>query len=184
MKAWSILILVLIPAFAFASGGEHGAIPTKAILIQAFNFSILLGLLVYLLKTPAKTFFSSRGEEFREHLRKAEEAQKHAETQKRTIKERLETLRATAGESTEKVKADAEELKHKIVEDAKNLAGKLKVEAERTAQYELEKAVATVRDELVEAAMTSAEKNLITKVDASEQRRLRSEFVDKLQVVQ
>ena len=186
MKVFSILILMfLFPSLALAAGGgEHGAIPVKAILIQALNFSILVGLLAYLLKKPAKDFFSSRGESFHEHLRKAEEAKERAETKKRTIKDRLESLHATAGDSTAKAKADAEELRHKIVEDAKTLAGKLKIESERTAQHELEKAVATVRDELIEAAMTSAEKNLATKVDATEQRRLQSEFVDKLQVVQ
>lgn len=177
-------ILVLSSSFAFAAGGDSSHIPfTELIVPQIVNFLIVVTLLTFLTKKMIKEHFAARKESFSMHLKKAEAAKEKAEETHRLLKERLDKLEQTASSSIEEAKAEAAELKHRIIADAKSLSTRLEEEAKRTASYELEKAKAHLREDLLQMSFQMAEGTLQENVNADEQKRLQSEFVEKIQVV-
>ena len=71
-----------------------------------------------------------------------------------------------------------------IMEDAKTLSERLEKDAEKTAQFELQKAKSELLTELLDNSLALASKQLEEKVGEQEHKRLQSEFVGKIQVVQ
>lgn len=171
-------------AYAVSPEGEHHGIPWKLILTQTFNFSLVVVGLIFLLRKKVRAHFLERKHQFKKLVQRAEDARQEAEQNKREVTERLQKLEGSAEESVRRAKSEAEELKAKIVEEARTLSEKLKEEAARTADFELERAKLLLRQELLNEAMRAAKVELNASVDESEQKRLQSEFVEKVQVVQ
>src|SRR5688572_16784627 len=91
-------LTLLIAASAWAADGGHGAaaghadphaIPWGSIGVQAFNFFLLVGLLVFMLRKTVKLHFEHRARDYKELVERAEVARKTAEAGHREIRERL-----------------------------------------------------------------------------------------------
>ncbi len=177
-----LLLIVNIPSIVLAAGG--GEIPLKMVTIQTINLLLACGVLVYFTRKVVVSHFVSRHEDFNSEVKKAEEAKSQAEEKKKEISERLIKLQSTQEETLRQVKADAEALREKIVNDAKILAKKLEEESYRSAQLELQKAKEVLRYHLLEKSVAMAQEKMRDQVDGSDLQRMRSEFVEKIQVVQ
>ena len=103
---------------------------------------------------------------------------------KREITERLQKLESNADQSIHQARSEAEELKKKIIAEAETLSVRLEEEARRTAEFELERAKLKLRKALMEEAFQMARSNMEKDVSDGEQQRLKTEFVDRIQVVQ
>lgn len=184
------LYVLVAPALAFAQehgeahGGGHEAagLPT-AVYYQAINFVLYAGLLFFFLRKPVKNYFSNRQADFKQALIKAEAARKEAETKKKEIQERLARLQNSSQDSIAQARAEAEALKAKILQDAAELSQKLREDARRTAELEIERAKHELREELLNQSVALAQKMLADKMVEQDQKRLQTEFVDKIQVV-
>lgn len=188
MKLQHLLPIALLFAAraVWASGGEHHAdagIPWRAIFFQAMNFGLLLAVLAYLTRKKMVSHFKERHQLFQDLVGKAESAKAAAEAQRRTITERLAKLESQADENLRQAKAEAEELRLKILREAEELSKNLEEEARRTVTYEVARARTQLRHEILGEAIELARKNMSTSVGASDQKRLQSEFVEKIQVV-
>ena len=183
-----VLTFVFGSSSGFASATEHGgheaAIP-NIVWLQFVNFGLYAALLFFALKKPVLTFFSSRETNYRDAIKKAEAAKAEAETKRREIQERLTKLESTRDQSIEQARAEAAALRAQIIEEAKTLAAKLKTDAEQTAAVELERAKVALRRELLDQSVLLATKLLSDKdkLQEQDQKRLQSEFVEKIQVV-
>ncbi|MCB0392371.1 MAG: ATP synthase F0 subunit B [Bdellovibrionales bacterium] len=179
-----ILLLVNMPAIALAASGAHGDdIPFKMIISQSINLLIALGVVVYFSKNKVKELFKNRLEDYHKEVKKAEEAKSQAEKKKREISERLNKLKSNQQESINHAKAEAEVMKNKIIADAENLSRKLAEEAKRTYEFECMRANESLRQELLSKAVVNAEDKLKDEVDGTDLKRMRIEFVEKIQVV-
>lgn len=174
-------------SLAQASGGAHGSshegLPYSLLIPQAVNFSVVVVLLYILTRKVVSQHFASRADQYDQLLNKAETARREAETQHRKIKERLANLESSQEDSLKKAHSEAEELKSSILRDAEKLAKRLAEEAQQTAQYEVEKAANKLRLGLLEQATAQASQTLKDQVGGADQKRLNSEFVEKIQVV-
>lgn len=166
-----------------AAAHDSHAIPWASIGVQAFNFGLLLLLLGWLLRKAIVSHFAHRARDYKQLVERAEVARKAAEQTHREIKDRLDQLEAGAEQSLVRARTEAEDLKVRMVQEAKALSAKLEQEAQRGIQLELEKAKAELRRELLQTALRTSGENLKTKLGSSEQKKLQSEFVDKMQVV-
>ena len=177
-------LLFVIAEFAVAAGGsvEHG-IPTKMVFIQGVNFTLAVGLLIYFTNKTIKSHFKTRHEEFFSEVNKAEKARKEAETVKREIVDKLSKLKNTQEESLRAAKAEAEALKKKIISDADQVAKKLLEDAKKTSELEKNKAVEVLRQELLISSVKLAEQKMKEQVDGADLKRMKVEFVEKIQVV-
>lgn len=178
---------IFISVAAAASGGaeHHGpeGIPWKLIGVQTFNFSLVVGALVYFLRDKLKAHFAERRAVYSELIKSAEAARAQAEAGHKIVSEKIRALESQAGAVAEKARAEAEELKSKILTDAKQLSSNLKEEAKRSVQHEIDRAKTQLRQELLTSALDAAHSTLRGAVGASEQKRLQAEFVEKIQVV-
>lgn len=180
-----LLILTLGAAqVAVAAGAAHGeaGIPAS-VMWQAINFALFVGLLWFLLRKKVPAYFAERAANFNLALAKAEKARQEAEEQKRVIEARLQALQSSADQSVAQAKLDAEELRQKIVREAQEISVRIIEDARHTAEIELQRAKSELREEVLSQAMVAAKKILSEKIADTDQKRLQSEFVEKIQVV-
>ena len=187
-KRLLILLIALSPIAAFAAGGaaagHHGptGVPVQVV-YQAINFLIFAGILFFFLRKPVANYFSARQDNYKAALVRAEAARKEAEAKRRDIQERLNKLESTSEKAIADAKAEAAALRTRIVKDAEDLAKNLREEASRTAGAEVERAKVQLREEVLGQAVALSRKLLEEKVTEPDQKRLQSEFVDKIQAV-
>jgi F-type H+-transporting ATPase subunit b len=179
-----LALLSFLPAASLAagSGGPSDGIPVD-VLYQAINFALFVGLGFFFLRKPVSSYFSSREQAFKQALVRAQAAREEAEQRKTEIQMRLSKLQATADDSIEKARAEAAELRSRIVLDAADLAKKLREDAEATANAEIERAKRELREDVLAQAVALSRKVLDEKMAEQDQKRLQTEFVDKIQVV-
>jgi F-type H+-transporting ATPase subunit b len=188
MKSFIAALFVLLsPTLVLAAEhGEAGAhaegIPT-VVWYQFINFFLYAALMVFLFRKPVREYFKNRETAFKQSLIRAEQARRDAETKRRLIQERLEKLQSTTDTVLAQAKAEAEELKARILNDAAALSENLKVEARRTAELEVERAKNELREDLLNQSVVMARKMLSERIAETDQKRLQTEFVDKIQVV-
>jgi F-type H+-transporting ATPase subunit b len=163
--------------------GDPHAIPVHSLGVQAFNFAVLFIVLFFLLRKTAAAHFAHRAKDYKEMVEKAETARKRAESERNQIRDRLQKLESSTEKNIEQAKREAQGLREKLVLEAKSLAEKLEQEAKRTAAAEIEKAKAELRQALLEQSIEASRKSLKSNLGTSEQKKLHSEFVDKIQVV-
>src|SRR4051794_2064038 len=71
------------------SGGHEAVeIPWSPLFVQAFNFTVLFGLLFYLLHKTVKAHFAHRAAEYQQLVQRAESARKEAEASKLEVQRR------------------------------------------------------------------------------------------------
>lgn len=168
---------------AAAHGGGHEGIPWDSIFIQSFNFLLLVGLLIYLLRKTVKAHFTHRANDYQQMVARADAAKREAEQGKMEIKNRLDKLEAGASDSLNQARAEAAAMKVKLQAEAKALSAKVDEDAKRTTQVELDKAKDELRRELLESALQASSNTLRTGLSSGEQKRLQDEFAKKIQVV-
>lgn len=169
---------------ALAAGDPNAGIPWALIGQQVLNLGLVIVFFTFLLRKKIAQHFKNRKAQFAQLVERAEQAKAAAESSKREITERLQKLEATADDGLRKAKSEAEDLKRQILSEAQSLSQRLEEEAQRTAEYEIERVRLQLRKALLEEAIKSAKDSLEQKVNAAEQKRLQSEFVQKIQVVQ
>lgn len=153
---------------------------SNLVLPQLLNFTVFIGLLVFLLKKPLTNHFAGKNEEFEQQQKKAEEARALAERQNLEIKAQLKTLEDNSSRDLEAAHKEAKDIQKKILAEANTLAMKLEAETERMEAFELERAKAKLRFELVQRSTKVAEDEL--KNDASTERRdeLNKAFINSM----
>ncbi|MCB9027182.1 MAG: ATP synthase F0 subunit B [Bdellovibrionaceae bacterium] len=182
-----ILLLINLPALTLAASNSHHGpegIPYKIIITQTINIALALGILIYFTRKKVADHFQVRHEGYHAEVRKAEEAKDAAEKKKREISERLKKLQDTQSNTINQARAEAEEMKRKIIDDAKMAAKKLAEDAKRTYEYEYQKAIELLRKELLSSSIQMAEEKMKDEIDGKVLQRMRSEFVEKIRVVQ
>ena len=178
-----VFLSLSFPTYLLAAAGAPGEIPTKFVITQSINLALAIGILIYFTRKAVVAHFKSRHDEYHAEVRKAEEAKKEAETKKREISERLNKLKNNQEQSLSKAKSEAQALKNKIISDAKTLSQKMEDEALKTSKFEHQRAIEHLRQELLERSLDMAQEKMKDEVDGADLKRMRMEFVDKIQVV-
>ena len=173
-----------INAYAASAGGDHAVhVPGWALFVQAFNVVVLLTILFILLRKGAVAHFANRAKEYNDLVQRAEAAKQKAELGHREIKERLDKLESGAEASLIQARVEADELKAKMIGEARAVSERLRSEAQHTVATEIERAKAELRADLLQSALATSQEVLKSSLSSSEQAKLQSEFVQKIQVV-
>lgn len=185
VRALALLAVAALPALAAAEGGgghgtgHEGGIPS-VVFYQAINFLMFAGILFYFLRNPVKNYFSGRGTAFNAALIKARAAKEEAEAKRQEAAARLGQLTANADAQIAQAKTDAEALRLRLLKDAEDISRNLRNEAARTAEFEVERAKNELRQELLNQSVALSSKILTEKMVEGDQKRLQTEFVDKI----
>ena len=115
-----------------AAAEHHG--PGMAVVFHAINFTILVGLLFYFLRKPAKEFFASRSSQIRGNIdeakiRKEEAAKKYAE-----YEQRLKSIEQEMQGLITGLQQDGELERKRLIETAQQQAASMKSNSERMLQ--------------------------------------------------
>lgn len=182
-----LFLLAFWPSLTLANEvSEHSNMDVhipSSIFWAIINFAIYVAVMVFVLRKPIRQYFADREQSFKQALVKAQSARQDAENRKREITERLQKLESSASESLDSAKAEAEALKAKILKEAEELSKKLKEEAHRSAQHEVERAKVLLREELLQQSLEISKSLMAAKMADPDQKRLQTEFVNKIQVV-
>ena len=145
------------------------------ILFQIVNFSVVVGLLSYLLYKPVLKIFEERAKRIEEGQKAAQAALVQQEkinelkenAQKQMKKEKAAVLEAAT--------AEAQEQQQQILAEAREQATQLIAEMKEKFEQEQEQRLSQMRQEIVEAVVTATERVVGQKLTAKDQ----STLIDK-----
>ena len=154
------LPLLLLPVFAFASGGGSGEYD---ILPRAINFAIFAGILYYLIAEPAKAFYNDRLSGIAERLDSIQKKLKESEAKKEKAMAKVEEAKASAKALVQTAKREAEILNEKLAADLRveleNLDKSHNENVEIERRRMTRSVVAEVLDEMFEGDAISIERD-------------------------
>lgn len=180
------LAVLFFGSFAFGSsavGGDPHAIPWRTIAWQAFNVSVVFGLLAYFLKDKIVSSFTARGELFQKALVAAKKAREEAEAYNREVKERLRKLEEGEAATVARAQKEADEMRLKNVAEAKALAERIESDAKKMIEVEMSRAKDLLRDEVVTLSVQSAREAMKAAASDADHKTLVKDFQDKLKVM-
>ena len=182
--SFTALLIALMPVIAIAqeheAEGHHESGLPMVVYLQAINFILYAGLLVYFLRKPVRDYFTGRREAFNAALTKAAAAKAEAEARKKEVETKIRDLQANAASDLARAKTDAAALEARILKEADEISAHLKTEANRTATFEIERAKGEIREDLLNQSVAFSTKLLKEKMAEGDQKRLQTEFVDKI----
>ena len=176
------LLLVAFSSTAWAAGGDDGdhGVSWTVLALHLLNFGFLLFLLYRYARKPILGFLADRSQGIRKEIESAEERLGRAERELEQLRVRL----ARFGEETRSIVTTARDLaeqeKARQIERAHETGARIREDTERVAGQELERARQILRAEAAELATELAAELLREQMTPEDDRRLVSEFVERL----
>ncbi|MBZ0270586.1 F0F1 ATP synthase subunit B [bacterium] len=163
--------------------GGHGAeyhFPIGEIVASVINFVIFVALLVWLAKSGVRSYYKRRAETLQAAVREAEAAMAEAKATQEELTARLSSMTDEAERILENARAAAEKHGREGVEAARKQAERILADAEATVQTELRETLDALSVELAERVVNVARDLLKERVDASAQRKLVDEYINRV----
>ncbi len=180
MRRSLLLIALVLPGVALASGGEAGGPPWSGIIFHAINLALFVGVVVWLTRNAIKDSLRSRAATIEENLEESNRLRREAQARFDEIDARLsrfetefDQMRAEAGKASER------EVEH-IGERAEQEVAQIKAGAEKAIRDEVKAARSALHQRAVELAMNVAEEQLRNRITADDQDRLAQELLGSM----
>ncbi len=151
------------------------------LLSQIVNFAILLFLMQRLLYRPILNMLSQRRERIKESLEEAERVKQAAAAAEDEHQKKVAEARREAREAVDRASEAAKQVREQVLAEARNEAKQIVSQARREAEEERRQAVTRARDDVADLAILAARRVIGDTLDEPRQRKLVSEFLDKLE---
>ncbi|MGV8081855.1 MAG: hypothetical protein AB2L22_17540 [Syntrophales bacterium] len=177
-----LLILVWSPALLASGGGEHGegGANMKEFAFKVVNFSILVGLLWWLLAKKVKEFFAGRRAGIQAEIDETEAQKAEARKKFDEYSSRLTKMTDEISGISEIIKAQGQAEKEKIIADAKKAAEKMQEDTKARMEQEFQKGSAALRLEASQLAVEMAEEILKKNITAQDHNDMVRDYLDKV----
>lgn len=172
-------ILYLSTAYASGGGGEE-APNWLGFFWRLLNFTILLGLLYWLLAGKIRDFFTGRREGIKTALAEAVSAREAAEKKFREYSEKLDKATEEIEQLGEMIRAQGLAEKERIIQDARKEAEKIKEDARTRVEQEFIKASQNLRIEAANLSTQLAEELLRGQIRAEDHEALVKDYIGKV----
>lgn len=182
-----IAFATLLPVVSWAAGGDshsaeghadgHGAIPLHDIGIHALNFTLLVAVLFFLLRTPVRDALRNRASGIKAELEEANALRKAAQDRVDELESRIRGFEKLVDELKAEGAASAEREASLIAERTEREVELVKASAERTIREETRKARGALRQQAVDLAVRIAEEQLRSRITEQDQQRLAQDFL-------
>lgn len=153
----------------------------KELFVPFFNFSILVGLMVYFLVPLFKKSVANRHDQVKKFVEEARQQKLEAEKKYKEFETKLKNFEIEAKEILARAQSDGEALKAKIVMDARATAEKIIQDAESQAAANLAEFKDELRRKAIEKAVAAAETLIKDKLSQDDQKRIIRDYVEKVQ---
>lgn len=160
---------------------EGGAFNWRYVMEHAVNLIILLGVLVYFLKTPVRNFLVERRGNIAQEI---DEAQKTITGAKAKYEEYAQKLKAIEGEINsikETLVKQGETERAEIIRQAEAASENIKKEARETIELEAERARHEIQSEVIDIALGHAERIIRESLGESDKERFVEEFTKNVE---
>jgi len=177
--------VMLLPVLALAApeGGEHGGgliSLDKSLIIQMFNFLILLAILYRVLYKPLLAKMEERSAAIKTSLEAAEAARAAAARQQEENAERLRAAYAEAQSIRAAALKEAADEQRKLVDAARREAQQLVESARAQTEADIRRAREELRREVSEIAIAVAEKLVRKSLRDEEHRRIVEDAIARI----
>ncbi len=179
------LILSASPAILMAAEEAHTPHSINAmndIVYPWINFIILLSLLIYFLKKPAKEFFQTRSKKVAEEIEQAAHEKHDAEAKYLNYDRRLKNIESEMDNLLQNLKKEGELARQKIVEEAEASAKRIAETTQWIANQEIRKAKEALKEKSVQIIAERAEKMIHDNIQAQDRHNLVDKALNKLEV--
>lgn len=159
-----------------APGGES----IWSILTKFLNFAVLVGLLIYFLGKPLKSFLAKRHDTVKTQLEESQKALSEAEALRAQYQEKLVKLEGEIEAFKKQTLQEAEAEKKKIIDEAMSFAARIREQARLTAAQENKEVARKIKEEISRLTVEQAEKLVSEKITQSDHDKLVEDFIVKL----
>ena len=166
-----VFLTALVPAAAFAN--EGGLISLDwSVLIQAFNFLLLLFLLSKLLYKPILAKMDERSQAIQRSLDEAQAARAQAQKEREEHVAKIQAAHAEAQQIRAEALKDAADEQRRLVEAAKAEAARLVTSARQEMEQDVRRARQELRQEVADLAIAAAERLIKKSLNDADHRRI------------
>ena len=170
------LLLDPAPVFA-ATGGDEGIMPT---VYRLANFAVLVGILVYFLRSPIATYLASRSSQIRQDLVTAAEMRTAASAQLAEIDKRMQALPAELDALKRQGAEDVKAEQARIAQAAADERTRLLEQTRREIDMRLRIARRELTEHAAQLAVGVAERRIKASITADDQMRLVDRYASQL----
>ena len=172
----------LVPAVAWASGGEGGGLISldKSLIVQGINFLILLLILQRLLYRPFLAKMAERTQAIQKSLDEAQAARAEATRQQEENETRLRAAHAEAAAIRAQALKEAGEEQRRLVEAARAESQRLVETAKAQMDADVRRAREELRREVTDIATAVAEKLVRRSLRDEDHRRIVADAISKV----
>ena len=177
-----LFVLVISSSLAGASGGEGGHDKKQWIDFawKTFDFIVLVGFLVWLLKDKIKKFFVDRRGEIKEKMEITMLQKEEAQKKFRAYSEKIDKASGEIDGIFEMIKEQGVAEKQKIIADAEKAAQKIKEDTRARLEQEMKKASDQLQAEAVELSVQMAEEILKRNITAQDNESMVRQYMEKV----
>lgn len=176
------IIYALSPSLALAAEGSgHGGNAMNDIVYPWINFIILLSLLIYFLRKPAKEFFLARSKKVAEEIEQAAHEKHEAEALYLNYDRRLKNIESEMDKLLQSLKAEGELAREKIVDEAKKSAKRIEETTHWIINQEIRKAKESLKEKAVQIIAERAEQLVKENLQAQDRKNLMDKSIQKLE---
>ena len=175
--------LVLSTCCWASGGGEHeggGVGWTMTDWARVLNFTVLVGVLFFLLRKMVADALKKRIDNISDELKTLESKRNEAESSLNACLERVAGLEAETARIIESYLRQGEEAKNRILEEARKSAERLEAQAKKNIEHEFDNAKKAIKDEIISEALVRAEAIIKSGITSSDQDRLVDEYLKKV----
>ena len=173
---WTILGWILSMVFK-----KLGLESATASAWQVANFLILLTVLYYLAKGPAKGYLIKRRESIAKDIEEAQERVAELEKRYQEVKYRFSWIEDEIEAIDSQFRRETETERVRMLEEAKKQIERIKNEAEFTARQEIKSAEARLKEEAIKKAIKIAEEIIRAKITPEDQKRWFEEYLKEVE---
>jgi F0F1-type ATP synthase membrane subunit b/b' len=156
----------------------------ETLILPFFNFSILVGLLYWKLKAPAKEFVAQRSVDVGAELRKTAEQLATAQKQLAEFSAKLKSVEAEVQQLRSEAKTEAARIQERTLNEAKRLADQVVRDANSRKESLILEAKGKLATDLALKVVDRAEALLKGRLTGDDRARLRKEFSNQLERLQ
>lgn len=164
-----------------SAAAEGGGFDWGFVLEHAVNLLILIGVLVYFLKTPVKNFLMERRGKIGYEIDEAQKTITEAKEKYEEYAKKLESIEAEIGSIKETVRKQGENERAEILKQAELASQTIKRETSDTIAFETEKAKREIQSEVVDIALGHAEKIIRENLGESDKEKFMQEFTNSIE---
>ena len=175
-----VFLTALVPAAAFASEGGGLISLDKSLIIQAFNFLLLLFLLSKLLYRPLMAKMDERSQAIQRSLDEAQAARAQAQKEREEHAAKIQASHAEAQQIRAEALKDAADEQRRLVEAAKAEAGRLVTSARQEMDQDVRRARQELRQEVADLAIAAAERLIKKSLNDADHRRIVDDAIGRM----